>query len=305
MSHQFPAKNTDLSLQSVDEELPAGARNRHKSRYAYFETVSNGARSIVQTCRDLHLGRTVCYKSLAPHLSTNPLQQKLFLREARITAMLEHPNTVPVYDICRDIRGHYYFTMPQIVGSTFDEMLDSLQSNDQIATEWDLDNMVDILIRVCHALNYAHNRGVYHCNLTPKHIVSGAYGEVHVLDWGLARLKNVPLEKVQAKLPDPLYMSPEQAAGGVIDPRSDIYSVGAILFELLTLESLDWGSNLQEMLAEGSATPKETPTQIEAICLRCVAKHPDHRFQSISELIHALHYWRRQRQDSLQLAGSY
>jgi len=292
-------------MHDADKELPAGVRNRYNSRYAYFEVVSEGERSIVKTCKDLHLGRIVCYKSLTPELATDPVQQKHFLREARITAMLEHPNTVPVYEINRDARGHYYFTMPQIVGSTFDEMLDSLHSNNQLATAWDLDDMIDILIRVCHALDFAHHHGVAHCNLSPQHIVSGAYGEVHVLDWGLAKLANAPTELVQAKQPNPLYMSPEQIAGEEIDQRSDIYSVGAIMFELLTLETLGWGSTLQQLIADGMSTPTETPSKIETICLQCVAKMPEHRFQSMSELIHALNYWRRLRKDELQLADSY
>lgn len=294
-----------LSVQEADKDLPAGVRNRHKSRYAYFETVSQSERSVVQTCKDLHLSRTVCYKSLNPGLAKVPALQKHFLREARITAMLEHPNTVPVYEINRDSRGHYYFTMPQIVGATYDELIDSLQSGNQLATAWELDDMIDILIQVCNALDFAHSHGIVHCNLTPQHIVSGNYGEVHVLDWGLAKLQDAPSAPIQAKQADPLYMSPEQAAGLEIDHRSDIYTVGAILFELLTLETLGWGNTLKEMLAEGLSTPSETPTKIEAICLQCVAKDPVHRYQSMSELVHALHFWRRLRKDEMQPVDSY
>lgn len=323
MPPRFP-KSPDgypiIHLQDTDTSLPSAARVQ-SIRYAYFKTIARGGKCVIQTCKDLYLGRVVCYKKLRPEIADDPYEQQRFLREARVTAMLQHPNTTPVYELGRDKQGHYYFTMKLIAGATLREILDLLREGDQQATEtWDLEQLIDLLLQVSQVLDYAHSHGVVHRDVKPENIVVGPWGEVLLLDWGLAKVWDSASEtgpdgeqreqedkSLTAQGPlqaTPLYMSPEQIDEAIdLDHRTDIYSLGAVLFELLTLKHLAWGETLDEMLdntknraapaPSGVSPDREIPSLLETICLRCVQKDPGHRIQTVNELIHELLYWRR------------
>ena len=100
----------------------------------YFKTIARGGKCLIQSCKDLHLGRIVCYKTLHAEIADDDFEQKRFLREARVTAMLQHPNTPPVYELGRDTHGHYYFTMKLVAGETLREILDLLREGDEAAS---------------------------------------------------------------------------------------------------------------------------------------------------------------------------
>lgn len=314
-----------IQLKDTDKDLPAAVQMRNNTRYAYFKTIARGGKCLIQSCKDMHLGRTVCFKTLHPELADDPLEQRRFLREARVTAMLQHPNTVPVYEIGRDNKGHYYFTMKRVVGSTLREILDGLRNEDAtIQSTWDLESLTDILLQVSQALDFAHTHGVVHRDIKPENIVAGAFGEVLLLDWGLAKVWDAPVEQPSPRNSEnttkpsdpsltaqgplqatPLYMSPEQAREDELDHRTDIYSLGAVLFEMLTLKHLAWGETIDEILQsitdENAPTPslvapeREIPSRLEMICARCIAKDPNHRFQSMRDVIGELLYWNRLR----------
>lgn len=310
-----------IQLKDTDGELPSAVKTTNNTRYAYFKTIAKGGKCVIQACKDLHLGRTVCYKSLHAELADDPLERQRFLREARVTAMLQHPNTVPVYEIGRDNKGKYYFTMKRVVGDTLKEILDGLKAGDAaMENTWDLDRLIDILIQVAQALDFAHMHGVIHRDVKPENIVAGSFGEVLLLDWGLAKVWNAKKNDKSSFEDDsedasltsrgplqatPLYMSPEQVREDDLDQRTDIYSFGAVLFEVLTLEQLAWGDTIDEMLenTEKSGAPmpsavnpdREVPPGLETICMRCIAKDPDHRFQSMGKVISELLYWKRLR----------
>lgn len=312
-----------ITLKDTDKSLSLDARIQNNMRYMYFKTIAQGGKCVIQSCKDLYLGRVICYKTLRAEIADDEMEQKRFLREARVTAMLQHPNTPPVYELGRDTSGRYYFTMKLIAGVTLRELLDQLREGDKEFNEsWYLERLIDVLIQVLQALDYAHAHGVVHRDIKPENILVGRFGEVLLLDWGLAKVwdeKRVPqmegsgeavLEEdlsltaggpIQAT---PLYMSPEQiTASPNIDHRTDIYSLGSVLFEMLTLEHMAWGETLDELLDNTQNRPaplpslvspdREIPSLLETLCLRCVQKDPDHRIQSVREMIHELLYWKR------------
>ena len=289
-------------------------------RYAYFKTIAKGGKCIIQSCKDLHLSRTVCHKSLRKEIADDPIEQQRFLREARVTAMLQHPNTIPIYELSRDTRGRYYFTMKLVEGMTLREIIDLLRKKDaKIEAEYGIGALVDVIVQICHALDYAHNHGVVHRDVKPANILIGPFGEVLVLDWGLAKVWNIAdvdlshLELIEdgdhsltsrGRLQGTaLYMSPEQIATSKdLDHRTDVYSVGALLYEALTLELMVSGKTVNEVIRKvqdeiplkpSEKTPDRfIPKEVERICLQCVEKDPNNRYGTIREVIDDLQAWR-------------
>ncbi|MEZ6130462.1 MAG: serine/threonine-protein kinase [Planctomycetaceae bacterium] len=316
---KVPDSQSLIHREETDASLSAAAQMKNNTRYIYFKKVALGGKCLIQSCRDLHLGRAICYKTLRPEFADDPNERRLFLREARVTAMLQHPNTAPVYEVGLDNKGHYYFTMKLVAGVTLREVLDGLRDGDpEMQAAWDLERLIDVVIQVGQVLSYAHTHGVVHCDVKPANIVAGGYGEVLLLDWGLADVRPKQADVDSADTTDadanslssrashqgsPRYMSPEQFAGGRIDHRTDIYSLGAILFEVLTLQQLAWGDTVDEILQNLADNPPPTPSMVspdrtipkalETIYLRCVQRDPKHRIQSTLELIHELLYWLR------------
>jgi serine/threonine-protein kinase len=299
-----------IYLENTDKELPL--KINQNTRYAYFKTVAVGGKAIIQSCKDLHLSRTICYKKLRPEFADVPIEQKRFLREARVSALLQHPNIVPVYELGREAKGHYFFTMKLVHGYTFREVLDYRE-------RYDLKQLINVMIKIAHALEYAHSHRVIHRDIKPENILVGPYGEVLLLDWGLAKVWNpdgtsveVPSEVTKTKsnkkastITDTeklqgtiAYMSPEQIQKDPnIDYRTDIYSLGVILYEILAgrppsiKETVD--EIIQETLHEIPANPStltsiRIPNLLENTIMQCIAKEADQRIQSCGELIRLL-----------------
>lgn len=187
-----------------------------------------------------------------------------FLEEAQITGQLEHPGIVPVHELGLDLQGRAYFTMKLVQGMTLRDVFERVRTG---SDDWTTTRALNVLLRVCEAMAYAHDKGVIHRDLKPANVMVGAFGEVHVMDWGLARIlgqkdakdiriRNAPaMEDVQSSRTDhreqttdsplhtmdgdvvgtPAYMPPEQAAGNLADigPQADVYALGAMLYELL------------------------------------------------------------------------
>ncbi|HYO26286.1 MAG TPA: serine/threonine-protein kinase [Lacipirellulaceae bacterium] len=287
-------------------------------RYSEFQPLAVGGSAVLRTCRDKNLGRTVVMKTLHPHLAQNDYMQSRFLREARVTAQLQHPTTVPVYDLGHDLEGRLYFTMKKVEGLSGREILDRQLAGDeaQIAA-FDLERMLGVLIQVCNGLAYAHAHGVVHRDVKPENILVGEFGEVLVLDWGVAkvwadadssdadeRMQHEVLTDVNQRPGTPLYMSPEQVRGGgaPIDHRTDVYSVGAVLYELLTLSEPFQGKRVQETFEMIVSQPPEPPRRrapgrpipqaLADIAMRALAKRPEDRYQTMGELINAVRDFR-------------
>jgi len=296
-----------LFIEQTDKEL--AEKPDPNFRYAYFKTIAKGGKSLIRSCKDLHLNREICYKSLLPEFADDEIEQKRFLREARVSAMLQHPNTVPTYELGRDKSGHYYFTMKLVHGYTLREIFDYRE-------RYDLTQLVKIIVQIGYALEYAHSIGVIHRDIKPENVLIGPYGEVLLLDWGLAKVwdkegsqtliesevpgrksENVSMtgfQKLQGTL---FYMSPEQIERDpTIDSRSDIYSLGILLYEALTGQTPATGeivedvieSTLNEVPPKPSELAEKIPPVLEDAAMQCIEKKPEDRIQTAGELIRKL-----------------
>jgi serine/threonine protein kinase len=306
----FPQqKNHEVSLFTEETDYALPETLNQKTRYAFFSTIAKGGKSIIKSCVDLHLRRRVCYKSLRPEFVDNEIENLRLLREARISAMLQHPNTVPTYELGRDNRGHYYFTMKLIHGYTLREVLNFRE-------RYDLSQLTDVVAQVASALAYAHSLGVLHRDIKPDNILVGPYGEVLLLDWGLAKVWSKDKQQTQddtdiVEVDAPkgmtgeeklqgtvIYMSPEQVER---DPNisfaSDIYSLGAVLYEVLTGVTPFQGDVVRKLLeqirndfpaAPQSQTKEPLPPQLCDLVMQCLQKDPLARPGSMTEIIRVI-----------------
>ena len=304
-----------IYLEATDVE-PSHTFSSGYDRYTDFQPLAKGGAAILRTCKDKNLGRRVVMKTLHPQLATSDYQRARFLREARVTALLHHPNTVPVYELGIDNSGNLYFTMKKFVGQSLREILEhQLIENEEALAVYNLDRLLGVVIQICYALAYAHAHGVVHRDVKPENIFLGEFGEVMLLDWGVAKVWSMPedrsretaehevLTDVGQRPGTPLYMSPEQVRGdGQIDARTDIYSLGCVLYEILTLKEPLRGKQVSEtfqMIANEEPLPPQQraidrliPEPLSAICMKTLEKSPERRFQSMEELIAALRAFR-------------
>jgi len=306
-------------------------------RYARTSLHAAGGMGTVWLARDTYIGRDVALKELRPETASAGSVPFRFLREARITAQLEHPGVVPVYELGRDPdTGRAFYTMRFIRGHTLTEAVKTFHEH-RLAGQEDPLELVTLLsafVSVCNTIAYAHSHGIVHRDLKGENIVLGEFGEVIVLDWGLAKRLQAADEEDEAPsdasaedLPQsagetvmgqvmgtPAYMSPEQAQGrmDLIGPATDIFGCGAILYEMLTGGPPFHGENtvsvVQRALRVEITPPREiwpeVPPALEAACLKAMARSPEDRFGSASEFGREIQGWqdRRRRQAEGELA---
>ncbi|MEZ6130769.1 MAG: serine/threonine-protein kinase [Planctomycetaceae bacterium] len=307
-----------ITLSETDRDLPQHVKNGFM-RYDNFQPLTQGGEALLQTCYDENLGRTVVMKTLLPQLANLEVYRRRFLREARVTAQIPHPVTVPVYEISRDREGNVYFTMKKLGGRDLCDILDRIAEGDaETKRKFPLDQLLNVLIHVGQCLAFAHSVGVVHRDLKPANIMVGDYGEVTLLDWGLAKVwdmeDNDEIEELvrsgQKQVPGrltgrgdvqgtPFYMSPEQARETAkVDERTDVYNMGIILFEILTNQSFMSGRNFKEIKKKILEDPVRSPAdvlprgsvspELNAICLKALLKDPADRYASMETLVEDL-----------------
>lgn len=298
----------------LPDPIPAGL-----AKYANFKEMAQGGSGLLRTCWDTIVNRLVVIKTLLPQFQSDHKENRRFLREARITAMLEHPNTVPVYEIGHDSKEGIYFTMKRISGENFFEVLKRIARGDQETIDaFPPARRMQIAADAAQALAYAHVRGVIHRDVKPENIWIGNFGEVILLDWGVAKvwghsdeadgfdtqrdLKADSEEQLRTltgggqRPGTPLYMSPEQVRGyKYLDERSDIFGLGIVLYEMLALREPFRGRDIQQTFHNIENVDPQRPSErspdrdispeIEEVIMRALQKKPADRYQSMRAMI--------------------
>jgi serine/threonine-protein kinase len=279
-------------------------------RYALEAVLGEGGMGEVLLCRDRQLDRQVALKRAS-------IPDARFLREARLQGQLEHPAIVPLHDAGVDERGSAYFTMRRVRGNTLGAVLEDLrQGVEPTSSEYTLHKLLAAFVRVALAADYAHTRRVVHRDLKPENIMFGDFGEVYVLDWGVAKTIDDPESgetfiesgerpRVDARktsdgalVGTPLYMAPEQIRGDAVDARTDVYALGEILFEILTLVPLhafsdgpalrDRAEHAVDARASLRAPDRDVPPELEKICVRATSFDPADRHPTARDLAEAV-----------------
>ena len=273
-----------------------------KERYHDFEFYTEGGLKKIFRCQDRKTGREVAMASLKDEL--NDARKESFFREARLSASLQHPNIVPVYDI--GLKGDSpWFTMKFISGQSLDEL---------IKNEPKLNQKLDIFLKICDAMAYAHSRGVIHLDLKPDNIRINEYGDVVVVDWGLGQIlasecdedllecysfnsHDLDTMTIDGNIKGtPGYMAPEQTS--LVKEKkgthTDIFSLGCILYTLLTHQKPFTGNDLDHLIKNTAECQFKKPTErrpdleiplpLEAVCLKAMSAKPEDRYQSVSKL---------------------
>jgi eukaryotic-like serine/threonine-protein kinase len=264
----------------MSEQPPAGADN-----YKLGDEIARGGMGSVLQAEDAKLKRTVALKAMLMDADSDPGSRQRFIREAEVLAMLSHPNIVPIYDLVWEDNVPLFYTMKLVRGRTLQAIINDLRTqNAETLREFTLDRLLGIFRNVCNAVAFAHSKGVLHRDLKPENVMVGEFGEVLVMDWGLAKIVGIPGDAMAdqlsslihpqsaamtmqgAVLGTPQYMSPEQALGSIdgLDERSDIFSLGGILYAILTLRPPVEGKTLNEVLAKVSTGQIAAPSGLHA-----------------------------------------
>ncbi len=291
----------------VEGTIPETITNSFQ-KYTRIVPLKEGGKAQLFTCKDTNLGRQVVLKMLRPDLKEDQLELRRLIREAKITAQLSHPATVPMYELGQDDQGRWYFSMKRIIGHTLFDIIVSLAQRDPVAEkEFDLNRLLNVLTQVGDALAYAHACGVIHRDVKPENIIVGRFGEVTLIDWGAAKVWGMPNEvgddKPEERSGTPLYMSPEQVRGrSMVDERTDVYSLGVVMYEMMAQREPFRGADIRETFAnitsKDPVKPSEAaphrfiPHELEAICLKAMARQPSDRFQSMSAMMNAVNEFR-------------
>ena len=307
-------KNTS---DGIIDELQRGG-----SRYIDPEHIAEGGMKDIYSVQDSTTGRRVALAVLKKESSK--ILKENFLREARITAFLQHPNIMPVYDIGIDDGGTPYFTMKLSRGESLQQIINKLrQNNSEYKKKYPLTALIQIFRKVCEAVASAHSKGVIHLDIKPDNIQISSFGEVLLCDWGLSKITNADIDAPES-LSDmdsldmsevssvtrhdeikgtPGYMAPEQAnpRKGRRDTRTDTFALGAVLYSLLTLELPYLGKTVKDITlktARGKIVPprkrtphKEIPVSLEAVVMKAMSRKPLDRYSSADDIIVDIESW--------------
>ncbi|MDF7825267.1 serine/threonine-protein kinase [Pontiellaceae bacterium B12227] len=307
--------NTD-ALEMSDAEVESltpilNSLNDSNFRYHELEKIGAGGEKRITLAHDHRLDRRVAMARAVRNGAPQDLEQ--FLREARLTANLAHPNIMPVYNMGLDEEGEPFFSMELIPGDSLKSIVRKLRdADDDYRNDYPVETLLNIFLKVCDAIAYAHSRNVLHLDIKPDNIRVGEFGEVLVCDWGLARVINGEDDSVGMETTDldgdilndmtlsgtmkgtPGFMAPEQTqAYGVKTPQTDIYSLGALLYMLLTFKLPVEGESANEVIQNTRAgkvisprrrrPDRRVPKSLVAVIMKALAFEPEKRYGSVME----------------------
>lgn len=287
----------DTATTRRDGEPVAGsiARTDRTRRYKRGALIGAGAMGSVHQCEDQALAREVAVKAILPSLATSEAIRARFVREARVQGKLEHPGIVPVHDFGFDAEGIPYFTMKRVQGRSLRLILRSRDAREALTPR----RLLSAFSTVCMTVAFAHSRGVIHRDIKPSNIMLGDFGEVYLLDWGIAKDgidegRGASTPPISHALPQGMtsagdvlgtlgYMPPEQIQGRAVDAKADVYALGAVLFELLARQPLHRGSEAE--IVEATVCGRDTrpskrsphepiPPELDDLCARATALDP-------------------------------
>jgi len=288
-----------LTIQEPSGKRAVLSKQLTGERYRLGPTIAKGGMGEVVEAEDVQVGRHVAVKRM---LAKDPTDRAItrFIREAQIQGRLDHPSIVPVHEIGRDNDGRPYFAMKKLAGTT----LAAILASDELAAKYSQQKLLRAFADVCLAVELAHTRGVVHRDLKPANIMLGDFGEVYVLDWGVAKIVGVPdedsgdssddtLTMAGASIGTPGFMAPEQITdASAVDARADVYALGCLLFEILAREPLHprGRSGLHSALAGTDARPSKRvperpiPPELDALCVEATATNAEDRRLTAREL---------------------
>jgi serine/threonine-protein kinase len=288
--------------------IPEGSTNGDMlaGRYRKVSILGKGGLGEVMACEDTVLARTVAVKAGHQTGEVDHYSTKVILaREARIISCLEHPNIIPIYDAGVDPTRGPFYVMRQVTETSLEMILHQRKTGEGNPHDYTLNRLLRYFLQVCNAVDYAHHRGVIHCDIKPANILLGDYGEVLLVDWGLAQSRNHPLGVRGGTLG---YMAPEQMDPtiGDLDWRTDVFALGAIIYEILCgvpafaeARRSDITQLSRDPMKIYKVPPPpsmrdsrlEIPKEVEDACMQAIAVDRDKRLSTVHELANAIEEW--------------
>jgi WD40 repeat protein len=265
--------------------------------YELLRQLGEGGMGVVMAARQASIDRVVAIKKIKPSEATKPESRQKFLAEAIVTGDLEHPNIVPIYDLGKDRSGTLFYAMKHVKGTPWERVI----------AEKNLQENLEIWMKAADAVAFAHSRGIIHRDLKPENVMLGGFGEVLVMDWGLALAVGSAAARSGGMAGTPAYMAPEMAVGPIesVGFASDIYLLGAILYEIVTGKKAHTGSTITACLlaaAKNEIQPTDRSGELVDIALKAMAANPSDRYATVGDMQEAYRQY-CSHVDSISLSG--